>query len=126
MDHAGAKSGTIVGSGLTGGGYNGSVSGNTGGSGRRVGVGNGVKGYVEIGIVRGPGTLEVGEETGTEEFRVELEWPDEDAPVVVPDELGAVLEGGHIVKGAEVVSEGVEGGALPEDEGADEEGDEDK
>lgn len=54
IDHAGAKSGTIIGSGLTGGGYNGSVSGKTGGSGRRVGVGNGVNGYVEIGIVRGP------------------------------------------------------------------------
>ena len=54
MDHAGAKSGTTTGSELTGGGYKGSVSGKSGGSGRRVGVGNGVKGYVEIGMVRGP------------------------------------------------------------------------
>lgn len=54
MAHAGAKSGTIMGSGLTGGGYNGSVSGKIGGSGRSVGVGYGVKGYVEIGRVSGP------------------------------------------------------------------------
>ncbi|KAH0833832.1 family 3 glycoside hydrolase [Lanmaoa asiatica] len=100
MDHAGAKSGTITGSEVTGGGYNGSVSGKTGGSGRSVGVGNGVKGYVEI----------------ADELELELGGPDGDTLAGVPDELGAVLEGAEEVKLAEVALEGMELVGPPEAE----------
>ena len=106
MAHAGAKSGTMTGSGLTEGGYNGSVSGKIGGCGRSVGVGNGVKGYVEIGTVSGP--------LGVETLGLEPEGTE------VPDKLGAVVEGADGVKPVGAVLEGEEV-ALPEIEGAGEE-----
>lgn len=92
-DHAGAKSGTILESEVTGGGFNGSVSGKTGGSGERVGVGKGVKGYVEIGIVWDSVWVEI-----WDEWVAEVLWLDGDVGdvrTVLEGVDEVVLEGGE-------------------------------